>query len=153
MELFTMTPWWMIPLFWSFPMIYHTVFENPQPILLGILLFVIGALSWTFYEYCLHRFFFHSEDYWLPNHPLVLANHFMIHGIHHAFPMDRYRLVFPVLPGLAVMYGIIRPSLSLVVPEQYLATIHGGLILGYVCYDLIHYFQHHSSPKSGYFKN
>jgi 4-hydroxysphinganine ceramide fatty acyl 2-hydroxylase len=48
-------------------------------------------------EYFLHRFLFHSEDKWLPgskgNFPIVA--HFMFHGIHHAFPMDKLRLVFP----------------------------------------------------------
>jgi 4-hydroxysphinganine ceramide fatty acyl 2-hydroxylase len=28
----------------------------------------------------------------------------MIHGIHHAFPMDRYRLVMPPAPGFAIIY-------------------------------------------------
>jgi len=27
------------------------------------------------------------------------------------------------------------------------------MILGYVAYDMIHFFLHHSSPKSGYFKD
>ena len=28
-----------------------------------------------------------------------------------------------------------------------------GVALGYIMYDLTHYFTHHSSPKSGYFKS
>jgi 4-hydroxysphinganine ceramide fatty acyl 2-hydroxylase len=104
-------------------------------------------------EYTLHRFLFHSEDYWLPNHPLILANHFLIHGIHHAFPMDRYRLVFPIVPGLAIGYLILKPFYNMIIPEEFVGVFFGGSILGYILYDMIHYSQHHSTPKSGYWKD
>eukprot|EP00347_Sterkiella_histriomuscorum_P018373 403345748 len=152
-ELFTMTPWYFIPIAWFVPLVYHTFFENPQPLAFTLAMVFAGIFAWTFTEYILHRFFFHSEDYWLPNHPMVLAHHFMLHGIHHAFPMDRYRLVFPVLPGYLIMYGIIFSVTKALVPDLYRSQLQGGIILGYILYDLIHYFLHHSSPKRGYFKN
>ena len=31
-------------------------------------------------------------------------------------------------------------------------AVSAGTGLGYVLYDMIHYFIHHSSPKKGYFK-
>jgi 4-hydroxysphinganine ceramide fatty acyl 2-hydroxylase len=40
-------------------------------------------------EYGLHRFLFHI-DYWLPDRPFFLMLHFLLHGIHHYMPMDRY---------------------------------------------------------------
>jgi 4-hydroxysphinganine ceramide fatty acyl 2-hydroxylase len=153
LEFFTMTPWYFIPCFWSPFVIYHTFFENPLPLQMTALVFFLGMLGWTFTEYILHRFLFHSEDYWLPNHPMVLAHHFMLHGIHHAFPMDRYRLVFPVVPGFIIMYCLVRPTINLVVPDEYRAVFTGGLALAYILYDMIHYSQHHSSPKMGYFKS
>ena len=112
-----------------------------------------GVFFWTLSEYLLHRFFFHGEDYWLPNHPFILAHHFMIHGIHHAYPMDRYRLVFPVVPGYIILFFIVFRPIEAFSPIQYIHALKSGLLLGYVIYDLIHYFLHHSSPRSGYFKS
>lgn len=60
--------------------------EVENPFWLDIACFIYGFFSWTLTEYMLHRFFFHSEDYWLPNHRKILALHWVIHGIHHTFP-------------------------------------------------------------------
>ncbi|RMD43781.1 hypothetical protein DV735_g1388, partial [Chaetothyriales sp. CBS 134920] len=40
------------------------------------------------------RFLFHLDKF-LPDHPYALTLHFVLHGIHHYLPMDRYRLVMP----------------------------------------------------------
>ncbi len=69
--------------------------------------FLFGIAFWTLGENVGHRFLFHGEDYWMkyiPNNKEIRTFHFLIHGIHHAFPMDRYRLVFPPLPGFILMY-------------------------------------------------
>jgi 4-hydroxysphinganine ceramide fatty acyl 2-hydroxylase len=85
LESLTKTSWFMIPLCWL-PMSYLALYlhnfswETSGP------LFLLGILLWSFFEYTLHRFLFHSEDSWLPNHPKVLVIHFFVHGIHHAFP-------------------------------------------------------------------
>ena len=42
-------------------------------------------------EYGLHRFLFHIDE-WLPDRPLFLTLHFLLHGIHHYLPMDRFVL-------------------------------------------------------------
>ena len=101
----------------------------------------------------LHRFIFHSEDHWLPNHPKVLAHHFMIHGIHHAFPMDRYRLVFPIVPGYILFTAFFITPIKMLVFEEWQASLIAGSMIGYILYDLIHFFLHHSQPKDGYFKS
>ena len=79
---------------------------------LGVACF--GALIWSVLEYLLHRFYFHGEDYWmkwLPKSKYIYTFHFFSHGIHHAFPMDRYRLVFPpILGNLFIVYPLMwRP--------------------------------------------
>lgn len=76
---------------------------------MNIICFLFGIAYWTFGENVGHRFLFHGEDYWMknfPNNKELRTFHFLIHGIHHAFPMDRYRLVFPPLPGFILMYII-----------------------------------------------
>ena len=120
---------------------------------MAIILTFLGIIAWTLGEYLLHRFVFHSEDHWLPDHPKVLAHHFLIHGIHHAFPMDAYRLVFPILPGYVIFsFFFILPA-KLLLPEIYQNSFIAGMMIGYILYDLIHYFLHHSQPKAGYFRD
>jgi hypothetical protein len=36
----------------------------------------------------LHRFLFHIDEM-LPDRPIFLVLHFLLHGIHHYMPMDR----------------------------------------------------------------
>ena len=51
--------------------------------------FVFGNFVWTLLEYGFHRFLFHV-DFYLPDHPKFLMVHFLLHGIHHYMPMDKY---------------------------------------------------------------
>lgn len=82
-----MTPWWLIPIFWI-PIISYQLYcinNVASPIMISTIIF--GFISWTFIEYCLHRFLFHCEDLGLfPRNTKVYAIHFLVHGIHHAFP-------------------------------------------------------------------
>ena len=50
------------------------------------------------------------------------------------------------------MLGILAPPFKLVLPTFMAPCFFAGSILGYVLYDMIHYFMHHSSPKEGYWK-
>jgi len=116
LELFSLTPWFMIPIGWA-PTVIYFYSMSEISIFANLICLLIGILFWTFLEYVLHRFFFHGEDYWLPDHPKFLASHFLIHGIHHAFPMDAYRLVFPLVPGYVIFFGFLIPFASLLTPE------------------------------------
>jgi hypothetical protein len=62
-------------------------------------------------EYGLHRFLFHIDE-WLPDRPLFLTLHFLLHGIHHYLPMDRFVLF--ARTQLAMLIHVIR--LRLVMP-------------------------------------
>lgn len=121
LEVLTMSPWWGVPLAWSIPLYIcackTALVENPA--VFNILLVVAGFVWWTFMEYTLHRFFFHAEDNWMcyvPKTRMLYAFHFLVHGIHHAFPSDRYRLVFPPIPGFAVIGCLVVPPLVAVLP-------------------------------------
>jgi dihydroceramide fatty acyl 2-hydroxylase len=96
-----------------------------------------GFLSWTLLEYGLHRFAFHQ----IPRSRLGRQLHFLAHGIHHLDPWDATRLLFPVpaAVGLAVIvFGLLR----LVMTLPHTLAFFGGLILGYLVYDLSHYVSH-----------
>lgn len=117
----------------------------------SILIFAIGVLYWTFAEYTLHRFLFHGEDYWLPDNHKIMAIHWCIHGIHHTFPQEKLRLVFPIAPGIIIMNLFITLPFFSSFSYETAALLTGGTFLGYVAYDMLHYMFHHSSPK-GYLK-
>ena len=105
-------------------------------------------------EYMLHRYVFHAEDHWwLPANKYAYVFHFLVHGVHHAFPMERYRLVFPPLNGYILYLVAFKPLYERVFPELYYPAICIGTIFGYMFYDIGHYAIHHSTPKKGYFRN
>jgi sterol desaturase/sphingolipid hydroxylase (fatty acid hydroxylase superfamily) len=74
--------------------------------------------------------------------------HFLVHGIHHAFPNDHYRIVFPPILGFQVWYLILEMTYK----EMFPAWIHYmfaiGATCGYVAYDSIHYQLHKLDPKN-----
>jgi 4-hydroxysphinganine ceramide fatty acyl 2-hydroxylase len=51
--------------------------------------FALGCVVWTILEYTLHRFLFHL-DYYLPDNGVAITLHFLLHGIHHYLPMDKW---------------------------------------------------------------
>lgn len=64
--------------------------------------FWLGVILWTFTEYALHRWVFHYQ----PTSRLGRRVHFLVHGIHHAYPRDSTRLVMPLMVSapLAVLF-------------------------------------------------
>ena len=83
-------------------------------------------------------------DSYLPDHPAFLTLHFLLHGIHHYLPMDKYRLVMPptLFVALAIPYWNLAHTLFAYNWYAAMAVFCGG-VFGYICYDLTHYFLHH----------
>lgn len=105
--------------------------------------FTGGVCLWTLIEYLMHRFLFHI-DHWLPDNRVGLTLHFLLHGIHHYLPMDKYRLVMP--PTLFVLLAAPFWKLAHAVFSYNwyaAASVFCGGVFGYICYDLTHYFLHH----------
>jgi sterol desaturase/sphingolipid hydroxylase (fatty acid hydroxylase superfamily) len=104
----------------------------------GVFLFLAGAFVWTLTEYLLHRFAFHYE----PRTEWGKKVHFVFHGVHHDYPNDSRRLVMaPVvsIPLAIIFYGFFHFLLG---PVRVLAFFP-GFLMGYICYDTIHYATHH----------
>jgi len=101
----------------------------------------------------LHRFIFHGEDNWMnyiPDSNYVFTLHFIIHGIHHAFPQDELRLLFPPLLGHIMLNIFISgPILTSSIPTWIAYPLISGLLFGYQLYDLTHWYFHHSNPADG----
>lgn len=107
LEVFTLTPWWVVPLIWlpiTFYLFYRSLVLQPNVEItsaLGktMLSFIGGNVVWTILEYTLHRFLFHVDDM-LPDTPFFLMLHFLLHGIHHYLPVRLFSFapLFVVTP-------------------------------------------------------
>ncbi|XP_033625507.1 fatty acid 2-hydroxylase-like [Asterias rubens] len=164
-EYFSTSNWYAVPLTWiPFIMMicwlaiqqwqdvwmFDSVFGGALKISVSYeafpLVFLAGILLWTFLEYTLHRFLFHMEP--PKDSKILIGLHFVLHGQHHKVPFDPGRLVFPPIASavFVIMYYFVLTAI-LPVPVAY--TLMGGTLLGYICYDLTHYYLHHGSPGPG----
>lgn len=112
--------------------------------------FVLGLFLWTLGEYTLHRFLFHHH----PTSPRQQRIFFLFHGVHHAQPQDKTRLVmpFPVSIPMAILFvGLFYLILGVLLKvPQWVAPLTAGFLIGYLAYDLTHYATHHFSMRRGY---
>lgn len=81
---------------------------------------------------------------YLPDNRVGITAHFLLHGIHHYLPMDKYRLVMP--PTLLVVLALPFWKVAhLIFFHDWYAGLAGfcGGLFGYTIYDMTHYFLHH----------
>jgi sterol desaturase/sphingolipid hydroxylase (fatty acid hydroxylase superfamily) len=110
-------------------------------------LFVLGFFSWSLTEYWLHRTFFH----WEPRAKWGARMHFLVHGVHHTWPRDRFRLVMP--PAVSVtLFVVFITFFYFSVGNVYCWALHAGYTAGYMFYDMVHYWTHHGRATSPYAK-
>ena len=84
------------------------------------------------------------ERRYLPDNRVGITAHFLLHGIHHYLPMDKYRLVMPPTLFVALATPFYKLAHTVFFYDWYAATaVFCGGIFGYICYDLTHYFLHH----------
>lgn len=101
------------------------------------MLFFGGWLAWTFFEYCIHRFFMH--ELLVPGAEEKLFNH----KRHHQHPHD---LVVKPVHRL----GILLLSLAVVITALKLNnafTLFAGFATGFLCYNFLHYVLHQPFGK------
>ena len=104
--------------------------------------FLLGVLLWTLLEYVIHRYFFHYQ----PKTNWGRQLHFIVHGVHHDYPQDATRLVMP--PSVSVPLAVVFYGLFSLVFGRFGAASYAGLLVGYLCYDGIHYATHHFAMRS-----
>lgn len=146
LELFTHVHF-TVPLIVYVPVVGYFLYKGVgDPLLttwniVGLLLF--GLLTWTLTEYLLHRFVFHYE----PTTTIGKRLHFLMHGVHHDYPNDSLRLVMP--PVISVPLALLFYALfHFLLGATYLPPFFAGFIVGYLCYDMIHYATHHATMKT-----
>ncbi|KAF3616501.1 Fatty acid 2-hydroxylase 2 [Capsicum annuum] len=145
-EFLTRTVWWAIPTIWL-PVVCYSISKS---IRMGCtvpevaLIVAFGIFIWTLMEYTLHRFLFHihTTSYW------GNTFHYLLHGCHHKHPMDGLRLVFPPAATAILLVPLWKLVKSLATPTA-APALFGGALLGYVMYDVTHYYLHHGQPTIG----
>ncbi|KAI5996501.1 hypothetical protein F5J12DRAFT_854000, partial [Pisolithus orientalis] len=167
LEVFTRTVWYVVPVVWlpiainlfvrsmlQFNMPLPSFWDNPiypffklsslasDMFMKTLPCFLLGNLIWTLLEYGMHRFLFHIDDL-LPDKPVFLTLHFLLHGIHHYMPMDRLRLVMP-----PVLFAVLQAPFTRLAYILFPTAVANGIISGsftfYVIYDCMHYALHHT---------
>ncbi len=105
-----------------------------------IALLPLGLLFFTFIEYIVHRYLYHSGDDYLDENNWQ----FKIHGIHHSIPREKHYLAMPLLLALIVaslLFGLLSLPFG--------ANIYfffPGFLAGYAAYLYLHYILHTQSP-------
>jgi sterol desaturase/sphingolipid hydroxylase (fatty acid hydroxylase superfamily) len=99
MERVTRTPLWVPQVMFVSTIIgfiYYNIENAIFPKEISVIMYVVGLLSWSFIEYIVHRFVYHTET----NSDAFLSVQHSAHGIHHQHPRDKDRLAMPPLPGI-----------------------------------------------------
>jgi sterol desaturase/sphingolipid hydroxylase (fatty acid hydroxylase superfamily) len=126
---------------------YKGVVEQNMTVLLFIGMFITGIVSWTLFEYVLHRWIFH----YVPKAKWALRLHFIFHGVHHDYPNDVKRLVMPLSVSIPLALGVYF-ALRAFMPPVYLYPFFSAFVLGYIFYDTVHYALHHFNFKGEVWK-
>ncbi|MEC8194073.1 MAG: sterol desaturase family protein [Myxococcota bacterium] len=148
-DFFSRTPWWSIPLIWG-PIVVglfaYGVAVQEVSLVAAATQAVLGVIFWTFSEYWLHRTVFH----WEPDHAFGRRFHFILHGCHHTWIDDPYRLVMPPAAGMiiaslfwAAFTGVATVLEPMGIADTWRWAFFGGFLGGYINYDLTHYATHH----------
>lgn len=156
-------PWWYIWIVWTPVMLYNilagfSACREVSSTLSAALAtsafsYVAGVLTWTATEYVLHRWVFHHEV----STPGGNVFHYFAHGIHHLIPTDSTRLTFPpvfaVVLAVLFFYGFRAAITSLFAASTLSHHLYfAGFMLGYVMYDTMHYFFHHTDFNNKIFR-
>ncbi|GFF23072.1 ceramide very long chain fatty acid hydroxylase SCS7 [Aspergillus udagawae] len=152
LEPLSKTAWYVVPLLWLPPVTYGSFvgFAGLGNVPAAACYWLFGLFLWTLIEYLMHRFLFHIDGY-LPDNRVGITLHFLLHGIHHYLPMDKYRLVMPPTLFVVLATPFWKLAHTVFFYNWYAAvTVFCGGVFGYICYDMTHYFLHHRNLPAYY---
>ena len=136
---------WSVPLFLFLPAIGYFLYKGWQldtNFLQLSICIVMGIFVWSITEYVLHRFVFHYQ----PPGEWGAKIHFIFHVVHHDYPNDSMRLVMPPAVSIPLAY-LFYLLFSWLIIDVYLYPFFAGFLIGYLCYDMLHYAIHHAPMK------
>lgn len=142
---------WTVPMIAYIPVvlyfIYRSFFVAHTSGLQFAGMFVVGLVSWSLFEYIMHRWIFH----FVPKSKWGLRLHFIFHGVHHDYPNDMKRLVLPLSVSIPLAFGVYFAFRAFLAPV-YLYPFFSAFVLGYIFYDTVHYALHHFNFKGAFWK-
>lgn len=103
-------------------------------------LFIVGALSWSFFEYIMHRHIFHM----IVERPRAQKFVYTMHGVHHEFPRDKERLFMPPVPSMIIAAAFF--SLFYFCMGWNALAYFPGFLFGYILYGSMHFAIHAYAP-------
>jgi 4-hydroxysphinganine ceramide fatty acyl 2-hydroxylase len=109
-------------------------------------IFLAGMLSWTFFEYLMHRFAFH----FIADNPRIQRFIYVLHGNHHEYPRDKERLFMPPVPSLIIASMFFSLFYSLLGNNVFM--FFPGFIFGYLMYGTMHFAIHAWNPPYKWMK-
>ncbi len=121
-------------------MLYYGAAYKGLSITKELVLFVFGALVWSFYEYMMHRYLFHM----ISDNPRAKRILYTMHGVHHEFPRDKERLFMPPVPSF-IAASIVFSIIFFCMKWNALAFFP-GFLLGYLMYGSMHFAIHSFAP-------
>jgi sterol desaturase/sphingolipid hydroxylase (fatty acid hydroxylase superfamily) len=107
-----------------------------------VAMFFLGLVAWTWMEYALHRFIFHTAQ--------GSKFQYTIHGVHHEFPKDKNRLAMPPVVSVSIATGLLF-IFKLALAEYSFACL-AGFVTGYAMYLCVHYMIHAFHPPKNFLK-
>ncbi|OJJ34843.1 hypothetical protein ASPWEDRAFT_39945 [Aspergillus wentii DTO 134E9] len=152
LEPLSKTAWYVVPMVWLPPVTYGSLigFAGLGNPVAAAGYWIGGVCLWSLIEYLMHRFLFHIDGV-LPDNRVGITLHFLLHGIHHYLPMDKYRLVMPPTLFVVLAAPFWKLAHTVFFYNWYAALmVYCGGVFGYICYDLTHYFLHHRNLPSYY---
>ncbi len=131
------------------PLVYffaHTVLRSETTALGFTLLFGLGVLWWTFLEYAIHRWAYHSR------YPFRWLYAFLgsFHLYHHRDMSDRrvynagFLMVYLMAPVILAPFYVLSGSLALT------CALGLGTLSAYYAYEWVHFLLHYREFHSGY---
>lgn len=106
----------------------------------------VGILFWTFFEYVMHRFCFH----FVGKSQRLQHMHYVVHGMHHEYPTDPLRVIFPPFAS-AIVGALIAGIFLVLLPLSLAFATTTGFVIGYVFYEFMHWAAHHVKWKHPWF--
>ena len=110
----------------------------------GIGIFFTGMITWTWFEYFMHKRIFHMA----PTNAFKRRIQYTFHGVHHEFPRDKSRLAMPPVAAMMILTFLFF-ALKLIM-GNYVFTFLPGFVMGYAIYLLIHYSIHAFKPPKNF---
>ena len=127
-------------------LLYWSIIHTSLSTWTSISMFALGAISFTWVEYMVHKHIFHMKTYnkWREKFQ------YTVHGVHHEFPKDKERLAMP--PLLSITIATLLLLLFRLVLGDLVFSFLPGFLVGYAYYLSVHYIVHVYQPPKNFFK-